>query len=566
MDSLSTDLQTGETSTSAATSSEPVVSHEFESSLSSSRPYRRIEDSDSVFSLSTLQSRVGRWSLYTAGSNDSVFSLPITLRELSGTTLAEMEIAPVLLPITVDKLYNKERYPDAGQRLKKPRWNPKPNYTFLPDAEQGLASKVFSCLNMNKAACKNDTMPNGDTAFTLAAKNQHLLTLELLLLYGASYDDSTPSHLYVLNLPMIRSPHKTRAITNDATSCSDILYKLIPKGSLTLISMILANTSESNLEVWPPSTRVSNPSLLKFTDRLEEFRSIWEPATYPRLISRSLHFSAVACDESVMEDVFVESHTMINRGGLEAIRNALAPAGGEGKCIISMAFVKAVESLNAITEMDYMTKPGNIEIVALIFGADANSPIIKVQGTPQLADWPICYCGFDFVSPRAWPPTEGWGQIEWEHVVNEDPMPLPQELNHSSNIDATNRIGRTALHIAIKGGKVHTVKSLINNGADVNASDRDGITPLMLAAQSLKFPIDIACHLLNNGADIHARDNTKWTALHYAARDGNILLIWELCMRGADRYAKTFDGYTPEELAYNGLIARLIKRWPEKTL
>lgn len=113
---------------------------------------------------------------------------------------------------------------------------------------------------------------------------------------------------------------------------------------------------------------------------------------------------------------------------------------------------------------------------------------------------------------------------------------------------------------------MHTIKSLINNGADVNASDRDGITPLMLAAQSLKFPIDIACHLLNNGADIHARDNTERTALHYAARDGNILLVWELCMRGADRYAKTLDGYTPEELAYNGLIARLIKRWPEKTL
>ncbi|RPB06651.1 ankyrin [Morchella conica CCBAS932] len=464
-----------ETSATPATSARLVASHEFESSLSSSRPYRRIRDSDSVFSLNTLQSRVGRWSLYTARLNDSVLSLPISLRELSSTTLAETEIAAVLLPITVDTVYNKERYqsdfPKPGER----RWNPNTNYAFLQVAKKGRVLEVFDYLSANNAICKNNTMPNGDTAFTLAAKNLHVSTLALLLLYGANYH-FTSFHRYVLTLPTTRRLHRT-AIANDATSCSDVLYKLIPMGSLTLISMILANNTDSKLEIWQDLRGGAYPSHLTLTNHLGQFRFIWEPTRYPLFISRSLHFSAVACDESDMKDLFLESNTMINRGGLESIRNALAPAEGEEKSIISMAFVKVEEVTNLCLEAESM-EPGDIEMVALIFGAGAKSPIIKVQGPPRLADWLICHYGLTAIA-----------------AVH-------------ANVDVTNGRGETALHAAIRDGKEHTIQSLINDGADVNATDLDGITPLMRAAKGFISPIDIACHLLNNDANI----NTKISA------------------------------------------------------
>lgn len=135
-----------------------------------------------------------------------------------------------------------------------------------------------------------------------------------------------------------------------------------------------------------------------------------------------------------------------------------------------------------------------------------------------------------------------------------------------ANVDVTNGRGETALHAVIRDGKEHTIQSLINDGADVNASDLDGITPLMRAAKGSISPIDIACHLLSNDANINTKDIRNRTALHHAAERGNILLVWELCMSGADRYAKNLDGLTPDQCTGHGLIARLIKRWPQRTL
>lgn len=62
---------------------------------------------------------------------------------------------------------------------------------------------------------------------------------------------------------------------------------------------------------------------------------------------------------------------MINRGGLESIRNVLAPAEGEEKSIISMAFVKVEEVTNLCLEAESM-EPGDIEMVlGLLIGLSA---------------------------------------------------------------------------------------------------------------------------------------------------------------------------------------------------
>ena len=70
--------------------------------------------------------------------------------------------------------------------------------------------------------------------------------------------------------------------------------------------------------------------------------------------------------------------------------------------------------------------------------------------------------------------------------------------------------GRTALMLAAYAGDVVAVRSLISQGADVNARDKDGDTALMFAA--FKGHAAIVSILLYNGANVYARARNGWTA------------------------------------------------------
>ena len=56
--------------------------------------------------------------------------------------------------------------------------------------------------------------------------------------------------------------------------------------------------------------------------------------------------------------------------------------------------------------------------------------------------------------------------------------------------------------------------SLIRNGADINAENNHGDTPLMIASQ--RGNLEIVKELLSYGVDVNVRDNDRNTALQYA--------------------------------------------------
>ncbi|MGQ1909781.1 ankyrin repeat domain-containing protein [Marinifilum sp. RC60d5] len=64
-------------------------------------------------------------------------------------------------------------------------------------------------------------------------------------------------------------------------------------------------------------------------------------------------------------------------------------------------------------------------------------------------------------------------------------------------------------------GKMETVKEALENGFDVNFTDSNKRTPLMLAAYNGHF--DIVKLLIENGADLNNIDNVNRTALMYAS-------------------------------------------------
>ena len=101
---------------------------------------------------------------------------------------------------------------------------------------------------------------------------------------------------------------------------------------------------------------------------------------------------------------------------------------------------------------------------------------------------------------------------------------------------------------AAKTGDVSGVLRALEAGADLQAPDAHGITPLMAAVRAGRA--DVAALLVERGAQVRARDRRGFTALHYAAQNGMNDTVGLLVDRGAPLNAQAgTGGYTPLHLA-----------------
>lgn len=118
---------------------------------------------------------------------------------------------------------------------------------------------------------------------------------------------------------------------------------------------------------------------------------------------------------------------------------------------------------------------------------------------------------------------------------------------------------------AAENGNVEKIKLLLENGADVNAKDDKGWTPLMMASRhsNTSSNIETVNLLLQNGADVNAKQNTGWTPLMLASRysntDSNIQTVKLLLQNGADVNLKNNDGWTPLKLASKNSNTETVK-------
>jgi ankyrin repeat protein len=128
---------------------------------------------------------------------------------------------------------------------------------------------------------------------------------------------------------------------------------------------------------------------------------------------------------------------------------------------------------------------------------------------------------------------------------------LEQRLIRDPALGAERYMGkRTLLHEVARQGNVRIVALLARLGADPNATDQFGQTPLYWISNT--YPYNggagamVVSTLVQAGANVHAREKVKGcSALHMAARRGNVLVAQALLSGGADIEARDKYGDTP---------------------
>ncbi len=112
--------------------------------------------------------------------------------------------------------------------------------------------------------------------------------------------------------------------------------------------------------------------------------------------------------------------------------------------------------------------------------------------------------------------------------------------------------GRTLLHGASAAGNLPIVAALLKLGADANVKDGGGHTPLYSAANECRGGGPVVRALVQAGAKVDACDGVKrCTALHMAARRGDVEVAGALLECGADIEARDSLGETPLRRAVN---------------
>ena len=130
-------------------------------------------------------------------------------------------------------------------------------------------------------------------------------------------------------------------------------------------------------------------------------------------------------------------------------------------------------------------------------------------------------------------------------------------IEHGANSQAEDDYGTTPLHL-LSASQIHDINALdlvwllLGPGVEVNRLVKDKQTPLHLAMRSNWFKV--ALILLDHGADANAEDIHGWTPLHLLSasqiRDDEALdLVRPLLEHGAESNKRNNDGQTPLQLA-----------------
>ena len=129
-------------------------------------------------------------------------------------------------------------------------------------------------------------------------------------------------------------------------------------------------------------------------------------------------------------------------------------------------------------------------------------------------------------------------------------------LKHGAVVNRRDKDKETPLHLATRWSWFELAGILLENGADANAENNQGMAPLHILSESgTKYEgnaLDHASLLLRHGAEVNKRDKDNRTPLHLALRRNRFRLAGILLEHGADVIAENNRGQTPLHMVSRG--------------
>ncbi|KAF6157336.1 hypothetical protein GIB67_004274 [Kingdonia uniflora] len=142
--------------------------------------------------------------------------------------------------------------------------------------------------------------------------------------------------------------------------------------------------------------------------------------------------------------------------------------------------------------------------------------------------------------------TMKWSPLQTLGLAGMIPF-MDKLLEQGVDIDAVDKDGLTALHKAVIGKREPVISHLLRKGANPHVRDKNGATPLHYAVQV--GALQTVKLLIKYKVDVNVADDEGWTPLHVSIQSRCRYITKVLLVNGADKTRRTKDGKTPLDIS-----------------